>query len=322
MGIIIVIMVFFTTFLFMMSFFKGIEGRERPLDRLTDYMSVDKPQYYEGVEKEKREKLSLLRTIGGQLSKIRLLNNMTKSTTVILIQADVPLTGEELAVIQVVVATPLAYLLMIFTSEVVIGIVSFLIFWMMPLIYIRRKKAQREKKFNEQLGDALGIFSNSLKAGYSYLQAVNSVAKEMPNPISKEFGRVLKEMSFGLDQTQSLMNLLKRVESEDLKLMVTAIIIQKETGGNLSEILDNIAETIRDRVRLQGEVKTLTAQGRFSGMIVAIVPFALGLFMYTVNKPYIMLLFNEPIGRMMLGAAVVNEIIGVLMIRKIIKIEV
>lgn len=144
----------------------------------------------------------------------------------------------------------------------------------------------------------------------------------MPNPISKEFGRVLKEMSFGLDQTQSLMNLLKRVESEDLKLMVTAIIIQKETGGNLSEILDNIAETIRDRVRLQGEVKTLTAQGRFSGMIVAIVPFALGLFMYTVNKPYIMLLFNEPIGRMMLGAAVVNEIIGVLMIRKIIKIEV
>ncbi len=144
----------------------------------------------------------------------------------------------------------------------------------------------------------------------------------MPNPISKEFGRVLKEMRFGLDQTQSLTNLLKRVESEDLKLMVTAIIIQKETGGNLSEILDNIAETIRDRVRLQGEVKTLTAQGRFSGMIVAAVPFALGLFMYMANKPYIMLLFNEPLGRIMLGIALVNEVIGVVLIRKIIKIEV
>jgi tight adherence protein B len=129
-------------------------------------------------------------------------------------------------------------------------------------------------------------------------------------------------MRFGLDQRQSLMNLLDRVDSEDLKLMVTAIIIQKETGGNLSEILDNIASTIRDRVRLQGEVKTLTAQGRFSGLIVALVPFVLGLFMYMVNKPYIMLLFREPVGRLMLGVALVNEVIGVLLIRKIIKIEV
>lgn len=322
MGILIVLLVFLTTFLFMMSFFKGIEGRERPVDRLNAYISIDALTAYEDDSDDKKNKFSVLKIIGEQLSKIRLLNSLTKTTTTVLIQADIPLTGEELAVIQMMIAIPLSYVLMLLTNELVIGIVSFVLFWMMPLMYIRHKKNVREKKFNEQLGDALVIFSNSLKAGYSYLQAVNSVAKEMPDPISKEFGRVLKEMSFGLDQTQSLNNLLKRVESEDLKLMVTAIIIQKETGGNLSEILDNIAETIRDRVRLQGEVKTLTAQGKFSGMIVAIVPFALALFMYMANKPYIMLLFTEPLGRIMLSIAFVNEIIGVLLIKKIIKIEV
>lgn len=321
MGILIVIMVFLTTFLFMMSFIKGVGSREHPVDRLNEYISVDVPAALNEESNEKRDRLNILKVIGEQLSKVRFLNTLTKSTTTLLIQADIPLTGEELAVVQMSIAIPLSYILMLVTSEIIIAILSFILFWMMPLFFIRYKKNLREKKFNEQLGDALAIFSNSLKAGYSYLQAVSSVAKEMPKPISKEFARVLKEMSFGLDQTQSLMNMLKRIESEDLKLMVTAIIIQKETGGNLAEILDNIAETIRDRVRLQGEVKTLTAQGKFSGMIVAIVPFALGLFMYMANKPYIMILFNEPIGRAMLGIAFVNEIIGILLIKKIVKIE-
>jgi tight adherence protein B len=320
MGLLIVVLVFLTTFILMLGFFKLIGDKEEPMARLEAYMNTGSEVLYE--QEGKKAKVHFLRSIGRYLGEIKVLKNLTKSTSTILIQADLPLSGEELAVIQLFVALPLSYLILLISGDILFGILGFLLLWLMPLFYIRYKKAARIKKFNEQLGDALSIFSNSLKAGYSYLQAVNSVAKEMPDPISKEFARVLKEMRFGLDQRQSLMNLLDRVDSEDLKLMVTAIIIQKETGGNLSEILDNIASTIRDRVRLQGEVKTLTAQGRFSGLIVALVPFVLGLFMYMVNKPYIMLLFREPAGRLMLGVALVNEVIGVLLIRKIIKIEV
>jgi len=320
MGMLIVLLIFLTTFILMVGVFDLMRSKERPVERLQDYMATgSEPQY--AIE-ERKVRFNLLRSIGDQLSKIKLLKALTRSTTTILIQADLPLTGEELTVIQLLVAAPLSYLVLLITDDLIFGILAFVMLWLMPLFYIRHKKIIRVKKFNDQLSDALTIFSNSLKAGYSYLQAVNSVAKEMPDPISKEFGRVLKEMRFGLDQTQSLMNLLERIDSDDLKLMVTAIVIQKETGGNLSEILDNIASTIRDRIRLQGEVRTLTAQGRFSGLIVAVVPFALGLFMYMVNKPYIMLLFTEPLGRIMLGTAMVNEVIGVLLIRKIIKIEV
>jgi tight adherence protein B len=320
MGLAIVVLVFMTTFIMMLGVLKLIEGRDRPTDRLTDYMSTGVSHEYEEDERVKR--LYFLRGLGQQLGRIQLLKKVTKTTNNTLIQADLPLTGEELAVIQLLMAIPLAYIILVITGDIFFGILGFFILWSMPIFYIRHKKFARIKKFNEQLGDALVIFSNSLKAGYSYLQAVKSVAKEMPDPISKEFARVLKEMQFGLDQNQSLRNMLNRVDSEDLNLMVTAIIIQRETGGNLSEILDNIASTIRDRVRLQGEVKTLTAQGRFSGMIVAIVPFALGLFMYMVNKPYIMLLFTEPLGKMMLGVALVNEVIGIILIRKIVKIKV
>lgn len=320
MGFLIVVLVFLTTFILMIGFFKLIEEKERPIDRLNAYINIGVPHAYR--DEEKKGHVSVLRRIGQQLGKIRLLKHMTRSTSDTLLQADLPLTGEELTVLQLLVAIPVSYVILLISGDVLFGIIGFFILWMMPIFYIRYKRNLRIKKFNEQLGDALVIFSNSLKAGYSYLQAVKSVAKEMPDPISKEFSSVLKEMQFGLDQNQSLRNMLERVNSEDLSLMVTAIIIQRETGGNLSEILDNIASTIRDRVRLQGEVKTLTAQGRFSGMIVAAVPFALGLFMYMVNKPYIMLLFTEPIGRMMLGMALVNEVIGVILIKKIVQIKV
>jgi len=313
-------MIFMSAALFFYSFFMMIEGRESPADRLQDYIEVETPNNIE--EFEKKERKSWIKAIGKQLERITILKNFTKGTSAILIQADIPLTGEELTVIQLSIAGAVTYFLFSLTGDFIIGLVAFIGLWSLPIMYIKRKKLQREKKFNEQLGDALVIFSNSLKAGYSYLQAVSSVAKEMPDPISKEFGRVLKEMSFGLDATKTLVNLMKRVDSEDLKLMVTAIVIQKETGGNLAEILDNIAGTIRDRVRLQGEVKTLTAQGRFSGMIVAFVPVVLGLFIYLANKPYIVLLFTDPRGRMMLGGAVFNEFIGIMFIRKIIKIEV
>lgn len=318
--LLILIMIFITVSLFMISFLTLIEGRESPVDRIQSFVETDTPMNIE--EFEKKERKSVIKAMGKHLEKIKILNMLTRKTSRLLIQADIPLTGEELSVVQLVVASSVSYLILALTRDFFITLVSFGLLWMMPIIYVKRKKEQRKKKFNDQLGDALSIFSNALKAGYSYLQAVSSVAKEMPEPISKEFGRVLKEMSFGIDATKTLTNMIQRVDSEDLKLMVTAIVIQKETGGNLAEILDNIAGTIRDRVRLQGEIKTLTAQGRFSGVIVSILPIALGFFIYLMNKPYMMLLFTSPIGKGMLIMAFINEMLGAFMISKITKIEV
>lgn len=188
-------------------------------------------------------------------------------------------------------------------------------------LYVKVRVNKREKAFTSQLNDALSIMSNSLRAGYSFLQSVNSVSREMPDPIACEFRRLLKELSLGQDTETALRNLTKRMESEDLELIVRAILIQKETGGNLAEILDTISTTIRDRVKIQGEIRTLTAQGRLSGAIVSIMPFFLIGIMYLINPSYISVLFTSSIGRFMLGFAAINEIIGILLIRKIVRID-
>jgi len=313
-------MVFLTATCLFMSIFMMLEGRESPVDRLEYFVGDETPEIL--MDKEKKERKSWIKYIGRRLEKIKLLNRLTKGASEVLVQADIPLTGEEFTVIRLSITGILTYFMLMITKDLLVGLVVFIVIWMLPMFYVKRAKEKRIKKFNEQLSDTLVLFSNSLKAGYSYLQAVSSVAKEMPEPMSKEFGRVLKEMSFGMDATKTLMNLLDRVKSEDLKLMVTAIVIQKETGGNLAEILDNIAGTIRERITLQNEIKTLTAQGRFSGLIVGCIPFVLMLFMYMANKPYIMILFTNKIGIMMLVAGGINLIIGAVIIRKIVTIEV
>lgn len=320
MLLLILLMVFLTSLILFISIFSMVESRESPADRLHNFVGEDTPEML--IEIEKKERKSWIKLVGRQLERIKLLNILTRKATENLIQADIPLTGEEFTVIRLSISAILTYFILSISRDFIITIVSFVVLWMVPILYVKKMREKRIKKFNEQLSDTLVIFSNALKAGYSYLQAVSSVAKEMPDPISKEFGRVLKEMSFGMDANKTLFNLLDRVASEDLKLMVTAIVIQKETGGNLAEILDNIADTIRERITLQNEIKTLTAQGRFSGIIVGLMPFVLILFLYIANKPYVEVLFIHPIGRIMLVLSAINLVIGGFLISKIVKIEV
>ena len=178
------------------------------------------------------------------------------------------------------------------------------------------------RAFNSQLGDALILIANSLRTGYSFMQALDMVAQEMRPPISTEFGRAVKEMNLGVPVENALGNLAKRIDSEDLDLVLTSVLIQRQVGGNLSEVLDNIARTIRERVRIRGEIRTMTAQGRISGIIISLLPIALGLVIYTMNPGYVRVLFVHPIGQLMLGVAVVGQIIGVFVIRRIVDIEV
>jgi tight adherence protein B len=160
--------------------------------------------------------------------------------------------------------------------------------FMAPRTYVRRQQRQRLRKFDEQLSDMLNLMVNGLRAGYSTLQALEAVSKELPSPISEEFRRVVQEMQIGIPMETALENLLRRIPSNDLDFVVTAINVQREVGGNLSEILDNISFTIRERVRIKGEIRVLTAQVRTSGTILSLIPFFLTIVLWFLNPDYLM----------------------------------
>jgi tight adherence protein B len=198
------------------------------------------------------------------------------------------------------------YFALIFFSVVVGGLVTWLLgnrHWLSlllgiiggflaPRLYIRRLQRQRLNKFNDQLSDMLNLMVNGLRAGYSTMQAMEAVSKELPAPISEEFRRVVQEMQIGIPLETALDNLLRRIPSDDLDFVITAINVQREVGGNLSEILDTISFTIRERVRIKGEVRTLTAQVRTSGTVLSFIPFGLTLILWFLNPEYLMS-FNQ-----------------------------
>lgn len=191
-----------------------------------------------------------------------------------------------------------------------------------PIVYVNQMRKKRLKLFLEQLPEALDLITRALRAGHAFTSALQTVATEMPDPIAKEFRRASEETNLGMSLKASLEHLTERVPLLDLKLAVTAILIQRETGGNLAEILENIAEVIRERFKILGQVRVYTAQGRMTGWIIGSIPFGLALYIYVVNPEYIGLLFTHPTGKMLLLGGLIMEGLGVLMIRKIINIKV
>ena len=161
-----------------------------------------------------------------------------------------------------------------------------------PTLYMRRQQGRRLIKFDNQLADMLSLMVNGLRAGYSTMQAMEAVSRELPAPISDEFRRVVQEMQLGIAMDASLDNLTRRIPSKDLDLVVTAMNVQREVGGNLAEILDTISHTIRERVRVKGEIRVLTSQVMMSGRVLAIMPIAVIILMYFLNRQYMMRFFN------------------------------
>ncbi len=151
-----------------------------------------------------------------------------------------------------------------------------------------RQQARRLNKFNDQLSDMLNLMVNGLRAGYSTLQALEAVSRELPSPICEEFRRVVQEMQLGISMEAALANLLRRIPSDDLDFVITAINVQREVGGNLSEILDTISFTIRERVRIKGEIRVITAQVRVSGIILSLIPVGLTVVLWFLNPEYLM----------------------------------
>ena len=229
----------------------------------------------------------------------------------------VPLIMLMLSVVFTVLGNPLVLL--------VGGLVGF---WL-PRFWLGRRKSGRLNAFNKQLPDTITLIANALRAGSSFLQAIEMVVRESRPPMSVEFGRVIREVNLGLPFDQALENMVRRVRSDDLELMATAISIQHTVGGNLAEILDSIAYTIRERVRIKGEIRTLTAQQRMSGYVVGFLPIGLALFLFVAAPGFMQPMFDKevsiggiPVGVIILIFGGFMMFLGFMAIRKIVDIEV
>ncbi|MEA2547501.1 MAG: tight adherence protein [Chloroflexota bacterium] len=208
-------------------------------------------------------------------------------------------------------------------------IVGAFVGFMLPRFWLGRRKSGRLGAFNKQLPDTITLLANGLRAGSSFLQAVELVVRESRPPISTEFQRVIREVNLGLPFEAAMENMVRRVRSEDLELMATAINIQHTVGGNLAEILDSIAFTIRERIRIKGEIRTLTAQQRLSGYVVGFLPIALAGFLFVAAPQFMAPMFDKPpeafglpLGVVILAFGGFMMFIGFLLIRKIVDIEV
>ncbi len=194
-------------------------------------------------------------------------------------------------------------------------------YWLVG-IWLQRRITKRTQQLEAQLIELLSLVSSALRSGFGLLQALEAGAEQLPAPISVEMRRALRDTSMGASVEQALIAMNDRIGSADWDIVVSAILIQRSVGGNLAEILDNVAHTMRERERIRGEIRTLTAQQRMTGFVIGGIPVALGIAFYMLNPEFERLLFTDELGRMMLGAALLLEFVGFLIIRKIVNIEV
>src|SRR5260370_20504062 len=236
-------------------------------------------------------------------------------------RADLKLRPSEYFMIQVGSAVLVALIVWL-RFHALAGWLLFFAGYLIPGFYVKYRVGQRLRKFNGQLGDTLTLLSNALKAGYSFAQAIDTVAKNAVAPIGDEFARAVREMNLGGSPDEALSNITKRIASPDFDLVATAYSIHRTVGGNLAEILDNIAYTIRERVRIKGEIQTLTAQARASGTIITALPILLAAFMFFVTPTYFQPMFSSIIGWILIVIRAVMIFIGNLILRPNVSIDV
>ncbi len=249
-----------------------------------------------------------------------------------LARADIPMRASEYILLRLALAGVGLIIGLYALGYAHSGIILALVGFLAPALFVRIHQNRRRTKFIMQLADALMLLTNSLRSGYGFLKGLELVAKEMGDPISKELNRMLREINLGSTVDQALTNLGKRINSQDLDIVISAYLIQKDVGGNLTEIMEKVAETIRERLRIQGDIRVLTAQGRLSGLIVGLLPAVLFLFFFLKAPDYFEPLFGPPTAHMggldvpygviMLICAVIWQLIGGFFIYKIIQIKV
>ena len=246
----------------------------------------------------------------------------TDKLELLLTRAGVPLTPGEFIVFRWITTLLLGGIMYLILGKIAGLFIGILLGYMIPKWSIQRKQQKRLQKFNNGLSDMVTVIIGSLKAGFSFPQSLKSVVEESDSPIQEEIDLVLKEMQYGNSLEDALNQLLERMPSGDLDLMVQAILIQRQVGGNLATVLETIVQTIRDRNAIQRQVSTLTAQGKLSGLVIGLLPLVLGGAIYLISPDYVGALFTHKIGLMLLSGGTISGIIGFILIRKLTTIEV
>ncbi|WP_455266112.1 type II secretion system F family protein [Phascolarctobacterium sp.] len=237
-------------------------------------------------------------------------------------QANLPVTGQEYMMLVGGSALFIFVLMAIATlqlSEPLLFAVGWVVF---ASLYVQFKANRRMKQFSNQLGDAIAMMSNAIKSGFTFQQAMDIVAKEIKGPISEEFVRALNEIQLGVTLEEALEGICQRVKDDDFEMVAMSVVIQRQVGGNLSQILDTVGETIRDRIKLKGEIKALTAEGVISGWAIALLPVVVAAICLAMNEEYFKPLRESGLGDILLIGCIVSEIIGGLVIRWIINVKI
>ena len=290
-------------------------------DRLESVTSVELAEAPKAERKKDREERALGR-FTEEIDKVLSRRGFAARISDQLAQANLRLTVTEYIIINFLSIVGCFFAGNLIFGSWVLAIFAGVFGYFLPRIYVGFARRQRLNKFNNQLSDCINLLVNGLRSGYSMLQAMETVARELPPPISEEYTRVVQEVGLGLTSEQSLNNMLRRIPSDDLDLMITAVNVQHEVGGNLAEILDIISYTIRERVRIKGEIRSLTAQGMLSGYVISFLPIGLSLILFLMNREYMMGMFRHNCGFIMTGVALFGIIIGFIAIQKIVRIEV
>lgn len=296
------------------------EAIQERMTRLHDMSAQDswEEDHEEGARGRRPAGLRIILTAAGRILEKR---GIIKPIEEKLVRADIPLRGEEYLFLWLLSGLLPGLLGVLLNGRLASGVILSFIGLILPPLLVKRAEEKKIIKFNLQLVDALAILSNSLRASYSFHQSIELVSREMPAPLGKEFARTFREVNLGTPLEEALNNMGKRIASEDLQLIITAVLIQRQVGGNLAIILDNISETIRDRIRIQGEIRTLTAQGRISGLVIGCLPFIIVVILMLMNPKFLEPLFQSSMGIMLIIWGLVSEVIGIILIRKITAID-
>ena len=252
----------------------------------------------------------------------RALGGANSSLATLIEQSGVQTTPSAIMLTMVLAALASGIFCMLFVKVPIFWIIAALVGSFLPYIWLRYKRTQRLKKFEEQFPEALDLLSRAIRAGHAFQTAMGMVADEMPAPVGVEFKKAFEQQNFGLPVRDVLDQMAERVPILDVKFFVTAVTIQRETGGNLAEILDNLAHVVRERFKILRQVRVHTAHGRFTGYVLLALPASLAVALTFINPEHMNLLFTEHMGQMMILGAIVMQFAGFLWIKKIIKIEV
>jgi tight adherence protein B len=291
---------------------QSVAGRLEQVTR-GDVIVLDQPKPEDGGRS------LVFKSMDAVLQKRGLFENFRRD----LARADVKLSVTEYVLAHPLLGGLVFILVAFLRQDVLTGIVVGVLSLAGPTFYLRWRSGQRITKFDSQLADVLNQMVNGLRAGYSVVQAMESTGRELPPPASQEFKRVVQEMQLGVPYDNALDNLTRRMPSGDLDFVVTAMKIQREVGGNLAEILDSISFTIRERVRIKGEIKTLTAQGMITGYVISFLPIGLGVMLWLINPDYMgEMLTNGLCGYLLIAVGLIMIAVGFAVVMKIVDIEV